>query len=77
MTDACGACHTGSGGLGGLDLSTYAAAVSGGNNGAGIVPGDPDASLVYTRQLGGHPGQLTDQQVADLAAWINAGAPEG
>jgi cytochrome b subunit of formate dehydrogenase/mono/diheme cytochrome c family protein len=78
FTDSCAACHTGDGGLGGLDLSSYTAAVAGGNNGAGIVPGDPDASLVYTRQLeGGHPGQLTDQQVADLAAWIEAGAPEG
>lgn len=78
MTDACGACHTGSGGLGGLDLSDYAAAVAGGNSGTGIASGDPDGSLVYTRQLdGNHPGQLTDQQVADLAAWIDAGAPEG
>ena len=77
LTDSCGACH-GSGALGGLDLTSYAAAVAGGSSGAGIVAGDPDASTVYTRMLeGGHPGQLTDQQVVDLAAWIDDGAPEG
>jgi formate dehydrogenase gamma subunit len=78
MADTCGACHTGSGGLGGLDVSSYEAILAGGNTGPGIVPGDQDASVVYTRQLeGGHPGQLTDEQLADLAAWIDGGAFEG
>jgi cytochrome b subunit of formate dehydrogenase/mono/diheme cytochrome c family protein len=77
LTDSCGACH-GSGALGGLNVTSYELAVEGGNSGPGIVAGDPDASSIYTRQAtGGHPGQLTDQQVADLAAWIDAGAPEG
>lgn len=78
LTDACGACHTGSGGFGGLDLSNFEAAIEGGDSGPGIVPGDPEASVVYTRQLeGGHPGQLTDDQLAQLRSWIDAGAPEG
>ncbi len=77
MAESCGACHTGSSGLGGLDLSTYESALAGGNSGPGIVPGDREASTVYSRQLeGGHPGQLTDGQVADLGTWIDAGAPE-
>ncbi len=76
LADACGACH-GAGALGGLDLRTYAAALEGGNSGSGIVPGDPDASTVYARQTaGGHPGQLSDAQLAELAAWIDAGAPQ-
>ena len=76
MANSCGACH-GAGALGGLNVTSYALTVKGGNTGPGIVPGDPDASVLYTRQLqGGHPGQLTDAQLADLAAWIDAGAPE-
>ena len=76
FTTSCGACH-GAGALGGLNVTSYDLTIEGGNSGPGIVPGDPDASVVYTLQLaGGHPGQFTDQQVADLAAWIDAGAPE-
>jgi mono/diheme cytochrome c family protein len=72
----CGACH-GASALGGLNLSSYDQALAGGNSGPGIVPGDPEDSLVYSRQLpGGHPGQLTDGEITDLLAWINAGAPE-
>jgi cytochrome b subunit of formate dehydrogenase/mono/diheme cytochrome c family protein len=78
MDDACGACHSGSGGLGGLDVSSYEGILAGGESGPGIVPGDPDASVVYTLQMeGGHPGQLTDEQLAELANWIDAGAIEG
>ncbi len=76
MADSCGACH-GAGALGGLNVTSYALTVEGGSSGPGIVAGDADASVLYTRQLqGGHPGQLTDAQLADLAAWIDAGAPE-
>jgi len=76
LTDTCGACH-GAGALAGLNVTTYELAVKGGNSGPGIVAGDPDASAVYTKQLqGGHPGQLTARQLADLKAWIDAGAPE-
>ena len=77
FADSCGACHTGSGGLGGLDASTYAGALAGGNEGPGIVPGDSDASVVYTLQLaGGHPGQFSDADLATLLEWIEDGAPE-
>lgn len=73
----CGACHTGSGGFGGLDLSTYAATLTGGANGAGIVPGDPDSSTMIIRQsTGDHPGQLSGEELAVLRGWIAADAPE-
>jgi len=76
LADSCGACH-GAGALGGLNVTRYALAIEGGNSGPGIVPGDPNASEIYaTQAAGGHPGQLTDLQLADLAAWIDAGAPE-
>ncbi len=78
LTDACGACHTGGSGFAGLDISSYRTALAGGNSGPGLVPGDPEGSSIYVRQAaGGHAGQLTDQQVADLRDWIDAGAPEG
>ena len=76
LADSCGACH-GAGALGGLDVTSFSLAVEGGNSGPGIVPGDSNASKIYTKQAaGGHPGQLTDDQIAELAAWIDAGASE-
>ena len=73
----CGACHSSANSLGGLDLSTYEAALAGGNAGPGFVPGDADASQVLVVQIaGGHPGQLSDDEIALLEDWVAAGAPE-
>jgi formate dehydrogenase gamma subunit len=73
----CGACHGGAVQLGGLDLSSYAATLVGGASGAGIVPGDPDASQVIVVQAaGGHPGQFSPEELEQIRAWVEAGAPE-
>jgi hypothetical protein len=32
--------------------------------------------LVQMQQLGGHPGQLSDQELQQVIEWIEAGAPE-
>jgi formate dehydrogenase gamma subunit len=72
----CTTCH-GAGALGGLNLSTYSDAMQGGASGAVIVPGDGANSLLVTRQqAGGHPGQLTPEEIAQVIEWIDAGAPE-
>lgn len=72
----CGACH-GASALGGLDLSTYEQAMEGGDSGPAITPGDSDNSLLITiQQAGGHPGQLTPEELAQVIEWIDAGAPE-
>jgi mono/diheme cytochrome c family protein len=72
----CTACH-GAGALGGLNLSTYADAMRGGNTGPVIVPGDAANSvLVQRQQAGGHPGQLSPEEIAQVIEWINAGALE-
>jgi mono/diheme cytochrome c family protein len=72
----CTTCH-GAGALGGLNLSTYADAIKGGNSGPVIVAGDATNSLIVMKQqAGGHPGQLTPEEIAQLIEWINAGAPE-
>lgn len=72
----CTTCH-GAGALAGLNLLTYADAMKGGASGPAIVPGDAANSLlVQKQQAGGHPGQLTPEEIAQLIEWINAGAPE-
>jgi mono/diheme cytochrome c family protein len=74
--DRCGSCH-GITSVGGLSLAEYATAIQGGNSGPGIVPGDPQASwVVRIQSQGGHPGQLTSEELAALIEWIEAGAPE-
>lgn len=73
----CGICHDGPSGLGGLDLSSYAGINAGGADGPVIVPGDPDGSLLVSKQsAGGHPGQLSGDELALVRRWIEAGAPE-
>ncbi len=76
LMDSCGKCH-GQTALGGLDMSSYAAVLAGGQSGPAIVPGDPDASLLVDRQtVGGHPGQLGSNELKLIIEWIRAGAPE-
>lgn len=72
----CGTCH-GFTAVGGINLSTYQAALKGGNSGPGIVPGDPDQSeIVIIQRQGNHPGQLSPAELAQVINWIMNGAPE-
>lgn len=72
----CGSCH-GFTAVGGFSLATYQNALKGGKSGPGIAPGNPDASkLVQIQAAGNHPGQLTAEELAQVIAWIKAGAPE-
>jgi cytochrome b subunit of formate dehydrogenase len=73
LQDKCGDCH---GGIAGLDYSTYASTLKGGNSGPAIVPGDPDNSLIVQKQSQKHPGQLSEEELRVLKEWIAAGAPE-
>jgi len=76
INSKCAMCHVNTS-SGGLSLKTYAAALKGGKSGAAIVPNDPDKSvLLQIQQKGGHPGQLSPEEIARVSAWIKAGAPE-
>jgi mono/diheme cytochrome c family protein len=73
---SCTGCHGTSLQSGGLDLSSYEAAVAGGASGPGIVPGDAGASSIVRKMAAPHPGLLSDEDLAAVIRWIDAGAPE-
>lgn len=76
LNDQCGTCHVQIA-SGGLSLATYQDALKGGSRGPAIVPGDSQASvLVQIQSAGGHPGQLSQQELDAIIQWIEAGAPE-
>ena len=73
----CAVCHSAALASGGLALDTYAAAVAGGQGGPVIVSGDAIGSrLIVVQSAGGHPGQLSAEELAIISAWIDAGALE-
>ena len=76
----CYSCHTGSQ-LGGLRLDSAETLAKGGSRGPAITPGDPEKSLLITAVRQTNPdlkmplgGKLNDSEVADLTAWVKAGA---
>ncbi|MBI4771430.1 MAG: cytochrome b/b6 domain-containing protein [Chloroflexi bacterium] len=76
LSDKCGTCH-GPTALGGLTLAEYAGALKGGKSGPAVVPGDAQASTLAIKQsAGGHPGQLTPEELTLVVEWIRAGAAE-
>ena len=77
MEAKCVACHNSSSKLAGLDLGEYATALLGGNSGPAVIPGNPDDStVVIVQSAGGHPGQLSDEELAQIIEWITDGAPQ-
>ncbi|MFN7922879.1 MAG: DUF1549 domain-containing protein [Bryobacteraceae bacterium] len=83
LEEKCTGCHfKGSGRKSGLDLTSREALLQGGDHGAGIVPGDPDASLLIRRlRHEKKPGmpfdgpQLEPAVIASVAEWVRLGAP--
>ena len=69
---------------GGLTLDTREGLLKGGETGAVVKPGDPDGSplIVAVRykdpdlQMPPKGEKLTEQQIADLTAWVKMGAPD-
>lgn len=81
----CGKCHFGMNHKGGLSLATKAATMKGGRDGAVVVPGDPDHSMLV--KLIRHEGpaadpkpmppkspKMSDGDIVVIENWIKAGA---
>jgi hypothetical protein len=85
LAERCFSCHGALKQEAGLRLDTVSLMRQGGDSGAAIAAGQADASLLLTRVAATDPAErmppegegepLTSEQVAQLAAWIAAGAP--
>jgi len=80
----CVKCHGGEKTKGGLDLMTREGLLRGGENGAAIVPGKPEASLLVKSIrhevdpfMPHKEDKLSDAAIGQLAEWVRAGAPYG
>ena len=74
----CLKCHNSVKLRGGLDLTTRAGLLKGGEAGVVVVPGKSADSLLYAKVHDGKmppDGPLADAEVALLRRWIDAGAP--
>ena len=80
----CVICHRADNKKGSLDLTTRETLIKGGEDSAGLVPGKPEESAIYTRSLS-HEGKkpempkkgdaLTKAECEALRDWIASGAP--
>jgi mono/diheme cytochrome c family protein len=80
LANNCYGCHTNSA-LGGLRLDSLEAMIEGGAGGPALKPGSPAASSLVTRVKESDAnlrmpkgGKLKPQDIADLEAWVAAGA---
>jgi cytochrome b subunit of formate dehydrogenase len=72
----CGMCH-GVNSATGFSMDSYTNFIKGGANGPVIVVGNAETSkLIQVQSTGTHPGQLSADELANIKAWINKGAPE-
>jgi hypothetical protein len=89
LVDHCYKCHSAEAEAGkklkaGLFLDTREGLLKGGEGGPVLVPGEPDKSRLIEAVRYHNPDlqmppkgpRLTDEQVADLAAWVKAGAQD-
>ncbi len=80
LRQRCVSCHNPRKVRGGLDLTTRAGLLRGGDEGPAAVPGDAGKSLLVRMVSGDKPkmprqgAPLSSEQVADLRKWIDAGA---
>jgi mono/diheme cytochrome c family protein len=73
----CLGCHGPEKKKGGLDLSRRTSALSGGENGPALVPGQSGESLLVERVVDGEMppnGPLSKEQVTAVRAWVESGA---
>ncbi len=78
MQQRCGSCHGANNAIQGLDLTTYASTMVGGDSGPAVIVGDPENSLVILKQTGDQPhfAQFSPEELELVINWIANGAPE-
>ena len=88
LSERCYKCHSAESGKskGGLTLDLADPTRKGGDTGPGVVPGEPEKSMIYKaiiytdKDLEMPPsssgGKLDAQQIADITTWIKMGAPD-
>ena len=84
LAEKCYQCHSAKeNAMAGLQLDSKAGILKGGSRGPAIAPGEPEKSLLIKAisfrdsDLKMPPtGKLSDEQIADLIAWIKMGAPD-
>ena len=74
----CIGCH---GNFGGLDLSSYQALMTGGNNGPSVIPNDAAGSILIEKinpnpTFGEQMGNLNQSTINKISTWIDLGALE-
>lgn len=79
LNSRCITCHGGDRIEGELVMLSYAELMSGGKDGAVIIPGDAEGSLLYqltsTGKMPKRGANLNPAQLQIIMQWINAGAP--
>src|SRR3954453_10701413 len=79
FTATCNGCHPPEKSKGELDMTTYAALLKGGKQGASLVPGEPGKSKLFEMISGPEPDMpdegdpLTPAQVSMVERWIKEG----
>ena len=78
LQQRCGSCHGDSNAIQGLDLTTYASTIAGGDSGPVIIAGDPENSLLILEQTRDKPhfAQFKPEELELVIDWIVNGAPE-
>lgn len=73
----CVSCH-GVNGISGLDLSEYTSVMAGSSSGKVIIPGEPEDSLLITKQTEdpNHFGKFLPEELDLVVQWILNGAPK-
>lgn len=82
FADHCVVCHSGPHAVLGLRLDSYGSVMAGSARGPVVKPGDPEGSELIRRLRGASqprmpltgPPYLDERQVAEIVAWIAAGA---
>ena len=79
LAKSCSGCHTFGGHAGGLRLDSYELALQGGGRGPGIVPGEPQSSLLVKAIHYDDPdlkmpprGKLADSDILAIEVWIKS-----